>query len=521
MKYMQVKKVIRKKILEKILGTIVLSGLFFLLYKLLIPRITAFGCFDDCFNFMGGYFLLHGDKLYSEIFYNHAPLMAYISMVIQAVTHPQNLYELILRHRQFVLLFGLFAELLLFFRFGKKIIVFALLYELTKWYVFGDRFLAEGLIVYPLVYMLGIIFDKKPTSGDAIIAGICTWFILFMREPYILTALVLYAAVLWKIRRVVWQSVLLFIVISLATILFFNVHEFFYNVWTINLASVAGENARTHIFGLDFYRVFFYPFLILLKNPWSFFGQIEFLITFVFVTISFYFIWKKFFVKILFIWILLACTSLRYYPPGVPYYGAFHVLPWYALLTASTVFLLSYVWRENKKIVASLSLVLIGVVFFILFSKASYTHDRIDQQTEFITNYGNVLQVGNVVAALSTPKNTLFLDGFDDIIYFVAHRYSHYPYSWYTSLMPSYRKYTNARLAMFAKDPPDFYYGSCPKQQNPNYLLPNFIKGEYERLYNLTHPSCLWVKKSVFIKISKEQWKKAAESLYFATPTNI
>ena len=117
------------------INTLLLFGLVVLcifLYKIYMPRVNAFGCFDDCDNFMGGYLLLQGKKLYSEIFFNHNPFMAYLSFIVQFVTHPQNLYELILRHRQFLLLFSFVFNVILFLRFGLPAFAFTIFYELTK-----------------------------------------------------------------------------------------------------------------------------------------------------------------------------------------------------------------------------------------------------------------------------------------------------------------------------------------------------------------------------------------------------
>jgi len=51
------KKIIKK---ETILLLILLLGAYAFLYQILIPRVSSFGCFDDCFNIVGGYFILNG-----------------------------------------------------------------------------------------------------------------------------------------------------------------------------------------------------------------------------------------------------------------------------------------------------------------------------------------------------------------------------------------------------------------------------------------------------------------------------
>ena len=90
-----------------------LIPIYAILYKIYIPRVNAFGCFDDCNNFMGGYFLLQGKHMFSEFFFNHQPFAAHISASIQWLANPENVFELILRHRQFVLLLSLIMNALL------------------------------------------------------------------------------------------------------------------------------------------------------------------------------------------------------------------------------------------------------------------------------------------------------------------------------------------------------------------------------------------------------------------------
>jgi hypothetical protein len=135
------------------------------------------------------------------------------------------------------------------------------------------------------------------------------------------------------------------------------------------------------------------------------------------------------------------------------------------------------------------------------------------------------LQEGEVIRALSSPGDTLFVDGSEDLIYWQAKVESPYKYSWYTSSMPLLDKYTDERIEMFKNDPPDFYreYGMCPKAKDkimPDaYRLPDFIKDEYVRLYS-DRPTCLFVKKNKIPEITAEQRKKAEDFLYHIPETN-
>lgn len=157
--YIKIINILRRNY-PTILFLILLIPIYFILYKIYIPRVNAFGCFDDCNNFMRGYFVLSGKQLFLQVFSGHQPLGSYISTLVQFLTSPQNIYELVLRHRQFILLFGFFFNALLLLRFGARVLLFTIVFEFSKFYLFGDRFLMENMIIYPLLYMIGITIYK-------------------------------------------------------------------------------------------------------------------------------------------------------------------------------------------------------------------------------------------------------------------------------------------------------------------------------------------------------------------------
>ncbi len=119
--------------------TFFLVGFNIVLYKIFSTRALAFGCFDDCANYMAGYFMKHGRELYSEIFYNHIMGMAHFSFAIQSMYDSINIYDLVLIHRKFIMFVSFIFGVLIIKRFSWQGLVFVVMYELTKFYVFGDR----------------------------------------------------------------------------------------------------------------------------------------------------------------------------------------------------------------------------------------------------------------------------------------------------------------------------------------------------------------------------------------------
>lgn len=507
---------------RKIAALLIFLAFYILLYKIYSPRVNAFGCFDDCFNFVAGYFLLRGKSLYSEIFFNHQALMAYFSYFIQLASQPINIYDLVLRHRQFVFLFGFFFNLLIFWRFRLAGLGFVLFYELPKFYLFGDRFLAEGLIVYPLVYMTALVWyrfqKRKVYYFEYILAAFFTWFVIFMRAPYIPLAFLLYFLILWgksfEKKKIV--SLVIFIALLLVAMAFLPLKEYLFNIVTVNLKTVLrSESKNSGLFGLGALKAFFYPIYLFFDGEWNFFRffilGLNAVFLALFLQILFFDKQKKWAGVII---LLLGLANLRVVEPGKTFYAAFHLLPWYALFILILFLMLAYVHQDKKKVGWGLSFGLFLMFAYFILAPTSYIHDQVDPHEEFITNFWNDLQVGEVVRNLSDSTDTLFLDGFDDLIYWQAGLVSPYQYSWYTSVMPRLPKYNQARLEMFANRPPDFYYGSCPGKETSFPVLPEDIRKDYQQLNSLGKPTCLYVKKKKMPQISEEKWKKAEEFLY-------
>lgn len=443
--------------------------LWFFLFPIYRDRVPSFGCFDDCFNYMGGYFLNAGKDLYSEIFYNHQPILAYLSAIIQKIGNPQTIYSLVLAHRLFVLAWSFIWSIILVVRFGWVGVGFAFLYETTKGYLFGERFLAESLIVYPIVYLVGLV-GKKISSVERVAAPLLVWFIVFSREPYVPLALVL----LFLVK----PSKRIFLVVSLLTIFAHNSRDYFFNVVTINTALAASVNI---------FQSFAYPILIFFQGNWNLFRQIEIMLA-IFFWIG---VIKR---PQMLPFLLLGLANIRAVPPGTIYYEAFHHLVGYAVLLFITV-------RNLRNI---LWLGFVGLVAFSIFHPRSYLHDRVDRVSEFTQNYSIYYVTGSVVRLLSEPADTLFVDGIDDLIYWEAKRLSPYPYSWYTSFMHKFQKYTDARVKMFSENPPDFYYG-CSEEPK-----------DYVRFSWQGNPTCLYVHKNMYARIPTDKLEAVARQFEYS-----
>ena len=518
------KKMIRAvyvKRTARFLPILFIIPIYIILYKIYTPRVNAFGCFDDCFNIVAGYFIVSGKRLYSEIFYNHQPLMAYFSSFIQTAFHPINIYDLILTHRQSIMAFSFVMNVLIVLRFGLPMLGFVLLYEFSKFYVFGDRFLAEGIIVYPLAYMVGLMWQKYTSKRlywyDYIFSSLLVWIVIFMREPYIIVSFVLFFLIFFgkpfsSSKKIALGLFFLLVIFFLAIM---PMSEYFFNIVTVSNQVFRYEAGVNDLFGFGAIKLFTYPIIILFGGEWNIFRHFLVGLDLIFL-ISFFFLLR---IKekrrvLLMLFLILGFANVRIVPPGKIFYAAFHMIVWYGLFIVILLHLLNALFFYKKKIAASLLIVLIILFVYIVGSEDSFAREKVDPHHEFITNYGKELQVGEVVRLLSKPTDTLYLDGADDLIYWQAKRISSYKYSWYTSGMPRFSRYRQARLDMFATSPPDFYYRFCSKKIMPDYFLPKTYENDYQNIYSIGKPTCLYIRKEKIHSIDNKRWQKAKEFLY-------
>jgi len=495
----------------------------YVLYRIYQNRILEFGCFDDCYNYGAGYFLVQGKKLYTELAFGHNMLMAYASAVIQSIHIPVNIYEFILIHRRVLFLYGLIMDLLIILRFRAAGAGFMLLYEFSKFYLFGDRFLAEGAIVYPLVYMTGVLMDafrkRLPSAIDYVLCGIFCWFIIFMREPFVPISIVLYALIIaQKSKRLPKMiSVIIFCLLTALILITVNIPEYVYDIVVLNRGLLTPTGTPTEL-AVNLLKQFLYPLFLFIGGQWNEFRSFIIGLDIVFLIAFILHFKAKFEKQTLMLLTLLGLANFRFTEPGTIFYSAYHMLPWFGMFYFTLCYMVFRIWESNRKIGALLVAVAAISFFLFLSSKSHFMHFQPNLQSSLLTHYGTYLSVGETVRNLSEPKDTLFLDGADELIYWQAQRLSPYTYSWYTGTMPSVLKYRTARIAMFTNSPPDFYYDFCSKDAPLKPSLPPSVMKDYQQLYLYGKPSCLYVRIMKLTSINDAQWAKAAEMGYGLPP---
>ncbi len=493
-------------------------AVFFIVSFRLYERIGVFGCGDECINYTAGYFLLLGKSLYSQIFFNHQPGLAYISALIQWSAHPRDLYHLILYHRLFVAMYALAMGLLLLWRFRLSAMLFLLLYEGTKYYMYGYQFIGEAFIVYPLAYLMGLLWESlvsKPISRtDLFFAAFFCSVVVYMREPYIPVVIALFGVLIWRQRMSLhtrW-AVLLFVFMILAPFIWIPIREYVNQVVVANFPAARSVVGSGNVVSSFLYAIF-YPLILYVHGRWSYVRIIELgVATFFWVGI---FSWwrqgKKIF-PVLVVFVILALSGLRAVLPGTMYFEAFHMLPWYGLFLMITALLITSVGQKYIQTVLAGAFIVFALWAFA--SAQSFIWERVNRHAEFESQYAKYTQYSQAIQIVSEPTHTLFLDMWDDIIYWEAKRDSSYPLSIYIPMESMIARYQDMRLAMFAHTPPDIYY-SCPQLQSPYNSLPDTILHDYVQLHSLGSPSCLYVKVSIAQTLTQDTWRRLGQYGFF------
>jgi len=143
-----------------------------------------------------------------------------------------------------------------------------------------------------------------------------------------------------------------------------------------------------------------------------------------------------------------------------------------------------------------------------LISPISFIREKSNTELEFNNNYANYFSKGQVIKVLAKPGNTMFVEMWEDPIYFVAGVKTAYSYSWYTSIMPFFPKYQIARAEMFERNPPTFYIGACRSGEVDSFALSEGDKKKYTQLLIFEKPSCVYIMNDIVSRISDEQKKQ-------------
>lgn len=452
---------------------------------------------DEEENIVLGSYLIKGEKLYKDLFLQHQPSGYLLSAVIQKITNPQSIYTLIVRHREFMILWSFFWALLLVYKFKLPALVFVTLYELTKILVFGDLFLAESIITYPLSFIILNLLNQSKMFGFSLsLSTFLTAFMFLTLLPTwpLLVFAYCYLIFISKPKPSEYKFIILGILPFFIVFPFMSIKDYINQTLVVNFtnASLAEQNV------LSVFSAFFYPFIIFTRQT----SQTLFLSILRFLSAIFLFelillLVKNKPKKVLLLFFLLGLSGLRYVPPGSEYYRGFHHLVWYSTFLVSISYGFSQIYSKKQYLLISLVLVV-----FTFFSTKDLLLRKIDKNERYYINYSRQFDFGEAIKIMKYADDKLLVVPDDMLVYWQsdAHHASKYLffYSWMTETPAIFGEAER----LFERNPPEFYYCDCMGS-----LMFNF-SSNYVRVKKSGYDTNLFVSSEVFKKLDQEKRRR-------------
>lgn len=461
-------------------------------------------------------YVITGDVLYKDLFSNHQPLPYLLSAGVQEVTQPNSIFLLIKRHRESIIVWSAIWSLLLVARFGWPLLLTIIIIELTKIYLLGNVFLAESLVIYPLLYIVSFLMEIRiRTKRELVFIGFCFSLIVSLLAPLWPLSFVLF---IWLLlcdgqgeRSLSWGKIgtrfLLQIVgmvpVGFAVLYFSSFPDYLIDAIDYNLRYFIpiASHDPTWLVVIKGFTAPLGSFFV--ENEESATLIIIRMLSILFILCSVVLLSKKSFIVGLGLFVILGLSNLRYVEPGLQMYQGFHLLPWYSILCLSTVLsmrtLLTYPKMKYIKGIA-VGVFIITLVVILNYSLEDLFKSR-DTANDFYVNYSRQFDMGEAVRILKNETDTLFVVPDEWLVYWQAqipHASFLLGYYAWMNAVPDLSKEVHR---MFNTSPPTYFYCDC----NSAYFGLEKYLTLYNRLKKDGNNTNLYVLKGKELTITSEQ----------------
>lgn len=392
-----------------------------------------------------------GKLIYRDYFSHHQPLPYIVSNLIQKISPRNDVLGLTVIHRAFVSFWSVAWWGVLIFFFGPVFFIPAFIFELMKIFFLGHFFLAESLVVFPLLWLSCEVLLKRSISPY--FSGFCLSLVVFLFAPLWPLAL-LYLVILAR-RTSLLKTIIGALPVFALVLHHTPISDYLYQTIFINLRYYIPDALSTSKY--RFVNVFLGP-LLALANPiinTSLFVIKILSLGFLFGLVLLFVRgeYKKFFLA----WLVLGMAGFHGSPALSMYYQDFHLLPWFALLILLTTLLLT--GKRSAWAVAAAALIAVLVL----------TWGRLSVLPEYSKYPGHLALVSLFLSANGDQETTLFVASPDTFLYRLsglspANEFVYY-HPWYEN------PYVSKKIAKsFSTKPPTFLYYPPARSAVRQYL---------------------------------------------------
>lgn len=428
----------------------------------------SFPFVDEQYNFAIGKYLTDGEILYDDIITNHQPFAHIFSALVQEIKKPNTTFSLLVAHRTTIIIWsGIWAVLLVVY-FGMSGFLFIFLYELTKSYMFGNLFLAEALVVYPLIFTVGIIIlNKRLNKFSIFFLGISLTLAAFTLGPIWPALAFLGLLVLFQFKNEFKIKFSLFVLGGLSVILFVAqftsltgfIHDYLY----LNIIYTVPQYHAAYYqesWLLTIFKAFSAPLLSFIQTDTTYILWLIRLLSVLLIMNLYYLVRHGKSAKVIVIIVLLALSNIRFVYPGVGSFGGFHLLPWYGAFIFLTVAISLEQFKASSNYLfkaVNVLIIILTIAISINYAKDLFLVKK-DLSKEYTTNYSTLTDMGQVIKIMRSPDDTIYVSPDNWLVYWQADTF-HLPklfgyYAW----MSGVPEFHERILETFIKNPPTFFY---------------------------------------------------------------
>ncbi len=440
----------------------------------------------------------YNSKLYKDITTNHQPLPILTSVLFLKVNKYQNPFMFVERLRQFMFLISFLGALILVLKFRLVGLATVILIETNKFYLLGYHLLAESIVLYPVMLIVGITIthllnNQQKNSNinqnfEVLLFGLSTFWIAFNllpAWPFLVIANLIYLHYLKKNK----QLLLIFFII-LPTLLLFailNFKDWYHFAILDNIKYFIPSDTQANSWQ-SYLSILLYPVKNII-NPNFLISKLLLVIIFaLIITKALSYISKvknksTLFFKFLLLYLLLVLLNLRVSKIDVGFYTAFHTLPLRGALTITMVILFANSIRLfkasfiKKLVFLSLSTLLF---FTVLFFNTIWWRENVNKTNEHFLQYGNIESLGTALNVLKQKDDKLLtgeLEGFLNIFAGIPTAGRQNAYLDWSFQSKESRDYL---INLMASNPPTFIY--FPPEGPYFNLLTPYLKNSYTQL---------------------------------------
>lgn len=453
---------------------------------------------DEEYNFAIGRYLNKGEILYDDIITNHLPVTHLLSGLVQKKTNPETTYALIDGQRTAIINWSAIWSIILVLYFGAAGLIFVVIYELTKSHLYGNLFLAETVVAYPIVFLIGLSFFRKfPLKAfETFLAGVLLAFSALTLGPLWPGIFFLCLLILIKQLNAQKSSKLRIksIILGLAGALFVfalvlpyvNIQGFLEYYVFGNLTGMIPNTSQYWLNSIP--QSFASPFISFIGNEPSDQLMLIRALSAILIVNLIYLVYLRRFFSAVSIFILLGLFNIRFIRPGEGHSSGFHLLPWFAGLVIITSFLFVEQFKNKSPyIIKGLNIAIFAVAIFFSFKYAKLNlFIEKDAKRDYEIFFSTHTKIGESIKSLRKPGDTLFVFPDAWLVYWQSDT-DHLPklfgyYAWMAGIPKLHERIHQS----FLNNPPKFFYcEGCKNTELGQYLEIYSGTRGYEKEQNL------------------------------------